>query len=125
MASNTKAIGGGRPLRGCDVCGGVDDHPRHVIAGPPGAAGEPRPEVIDRVLGAKLEGEDRARIVAALFDTSSQDRHMDCCREVGCPTGTCDRVAVLGGTDLRGKDLLDHLTDTAELLQADETSKEG
>jgi hypothetical protein len=41
------------------------------------------------------------------MDTSSQDRHRDCCRSVGCPTGTCNDVADLVGDKLRGADLLD------------------
>jgi hypothetical protein len=30
-------IGDGRPIRLCDVCGGMDDHPRHMVASPDGA----------------------------------------------------------------------------------------
>ena len=36
-------------------------------------------------------------------------RHMDCCREAGCPTGACDEVTA-GAEDLRGEELLEHLT---------------
>lgn len=106
--AKTDLIGGERPLRGCDVCGGVDDHPRHVISGPPGAAGTPLPAVVDKTITALADAspEDRARVLAAIYDTSSQDRHPDCCRQVGCPTGTCDEQ---GGHDLRGAELLDHL----------------
>lgn len=118
--SSTKLIGGDRPLRGCDVCGGVDDHPRHAIAGPPGAAGNPLPDVVNLTLDnlGDATPEDRARIMGALFDTSSQDRHRDCCRAVGCPSGTCNDVADLGGEDLRGAELLALTEDNADELQA-------
>ena len=65
-----------RPVRGCDICGISDDHPRHVI----GTA-----------------------------DGGTLMRHMDCCREAGCPDGTCDEVTA-GAEDLRGDELVQHLT---------------
>lgn len=36
-------------------------------------------------------------------------RHMDCCREAGCPDGRCD-VVTAGAEDKRGADLADHVT---------------
>lgn len=110
MASK-KLIGGDRPIRGCDVCGGVDDSPRHVLAGEPGAAGEPSDAVVDATLDnlKNFDGETRRRVLRDIMDTSSQDRHMDCCRSVGCPTGTCDQVP-----DLRDGELLAAIMDGAE-----------
>jgi hypothetical protein len=105
----TSAIGEGRSLRVCDLCGGVDDHPRHVLAGGVADAyGPPSQEIVARVL-EQAPPEESARLVRELFDTSSQDRHLDCCREAGCPAGTCAEVTA-GAEHLRGADLLDHLT---------------
>lgn len=104
-------IGQGRLLRVCDLCGDVDDHPRHVLTGGlPDVYPTPSVDLINKVLGNASE-DDRARLVRDLVDTSSSDRHMDCCRTAGCPTGACDEVA----EDLRGADLLDHLTSLADL----------
>lgn len=101
-------IGSGRLLRVCDLCGAVDDHPRHVLAG-----GQrdvyPRPtdEILDKVMKT-APAEQMARLVRELMDTSSSDRHLDCCREAGCPDGTCV-TQTAGAEDKRGADLLDHL----------------
>jgi hypothetical protein len=111
MADN---IGGDRPLRVCDLCGGVDDHPRHVITGGIlNAAGvaEPFPRPGDNILSrviANAPGEERAWLIGQLLDTSASDRHMDCCRTAGCPDGTCVPQTA-GAEDLRGGDLLAHL----------------
>lgn len=106
-------IGNGRLVRVCDLCGGVDDHPRHVLAG--GTADvfpQPGDDILQRVLDA-APPEDRARLVRDLLDTSSSDRHMDCCREAGCPTGTCGEQTA-GAENKRGADLLKHLMKNAE-----------
>jgi hypothetical protein len=106
MAAN---IGGGRALRVCDLCGGVDDHPRHVLAGgDQDAFPKPTPEIVRRVVESAPE-KDADRLLADLLDTGTSDRHMDCCREVGCPDGSC-RAVTAGAEDLRGADLLNHLT---------------
>jgi hypothetical protein len=98
------------PVRVCDVCGGVDDHPRHVLAG--GDKGS-WPVVNEAAVAAVLANEalspeEKAHHVADLVDTTSQYRHYDCCRAVGCPTGTCD-VLTVGAEHLRGPELRDHI----------------
>jgi hypothetical protein len=117
--SEVQMIGGDRPLRVCDVCGGVDDHPRHTIAGEKGTAGPPLRSSVAAVMGNEsLTTEQKAAALEDLYDTSSQLRHMDCCRKVGCPSGTCDHVAELGGVDgVTGADLLAHLEDNRSVLQ--------
>ncbi len=107
-------IGGGRLIRVCDLCGGCDDHPRHVIAG-----GDPKAKVIEQpgedIVAKVLEAakpEDRARLLRDLMDVSSSDRHLDCCREAGCPDGTCD-VVTAGAESKRGADLLKHIVNQA------------
>ncbi len=101
-------IGGGRALRVCDLCGGVDDHPRHALAGGDrGAYPSPAADVVRRVSAAvaDLDPAHGDRLLADLMDTGGQDRHIDCCRAAGCPTGQCDRAP-----DLRGAELLTALT---------------
>src|ERR1044072_811415 len=95
-----------RPVRMCDECGGVDDHPRHVYATVVGDS-VTDPEVADKAL--KNAGDASAAILAQIMDTSTVVRHMDCCREAGCPDGTCDQVTA-GAEDSRGYDLVKHLT---------------
>jgi hypothetical protein len=51
--------------------------------------------------------------MAHVRDDRTTMRHMDCCREAGCPDGTCDLVTA-GAEDLRGSDLVEHIqTNTA------------
>jgi hypothetical protein len=104
-------IGNGRPLRVCDLCGGVDDHPRHVIAsGGRDVFPAPSDEIVSRVLDS-APAEHRARLLRELQDTSSSDRHMDCCREAGCPDPDNNCAALTEGAEqARGAKLLKHLT---------------
>lgn len=67
-----------RLLRVCDECGGVDDHPRLVIAGTD-ALDSPRPS--EDVINAVLESapvEERGRLLADLMDRESVTLHHDC-----------------------------------------------
>jgi hypothetical protein len=100
VAGSVERISSDRPLRICDVCGGVDDHPRHVLAA---AVGEipVNQENLSKVLADdSLSPDDKAAIVADIVDTTTQLRHMDCCRSVGCPDGTCNAMPALKGADL-------------------------
>lgn len=105
MAS--KNIGGGRPLRVCDLCGAVDDHPRHVVAGNIRGTFAPSDGALERVMAEAPDGE-RNRLVRELMDTTSSDRHLDCCRDNGCPDGSCG-VMTEGAGAKTGKAMLDHL----------------
>lgn len=105
----TTNIGGGRPLRVCDLCGGVDDHPRHVITNR--ETDQPSKDIVEQVLANAPEAE-RTRLVMELLDTSASDRHMDCCRAAGCPDGTCG-VQTAGAEELRGGELLAYLMEGA------------
>jgi hypothetical protein len=105
-----------RPPRVCDLCGGVDDHPRHSFGGPlTGVFPPPSDEVVDKVLDA-APSEHRGRLLRELMDTSSIDLHKDCCRAVGCPTGECDEELNEVG-DLRGLELAEALTERGRRLQ--------
>ena len=108
----TMNIGGGRALRVCDLCGGVDDHPRHVLAGGDHSAFPPPPADIVARVAENAPPEERNRLIAELLDTGTSDRHMDCCRIAICPDGSCyERTA--GAETLRGGDLLEHLVKEA------------
>lgn len=99
-----------RPQRMCDVCGQVDDHPRHVFALAPGD-GVTSPEIGAKALLAAGDDADLSQaILAQVMDTTTIMRHMDCCKEVGCPDGTCN-IVTQGAEDLKGDALVAHLTE--------------
>jgi hypothetical protein len=122
-------IGTGRLVRVCDLCGGVDDHPRHVIAGTLGknlATGEssgtptdvfpaPSEDIVQAVLDA-APAADRARLIRDLMDTSSSDRHIDCCAAAGCPDSTCT-VLASGSRGKTGKAMLSHLEKAGDAFE--------
>jgi hypothetical protein len=103
-----------RPVRGCDICGKVDDHPRHVIGVVDG--GVPSDDIVNKIIEA---GADAAAIRQVL-DPATTIRHMDCCAGAGCPDGSCNTIHALtkGDKTLKGNDLLKH-------LQTDEVSQVG
>jgi hypothetical protein len=100
-----------RPMRGCDVCGKVDTDPRHVFAYAVGDGSTDSEIAVKMIEGAKRTGDAATieAVVTHIQDSSTIMRHMDCCREAGCPDGTCDQVTK-GAKTLRGDDLLAHLT---------------
>lgn len=88
-----------RPLRLCDVCGGLDDHPRHVQSiakSEPDAL--PSPEFLDS-LGTNVP----ASAIALLMNPRTRIRHHDCCAANGCVV--CTRTEALNG-GARGDELL-------------------
>lgn len=97
-----------RPMRICDACGQVDDHPRHVIAYAPGDGVTPSEVAVKAVeLAGPLGVTDQ--VMRQITDTSTMMYHMDCCRMAGCPDGTCNEVTA-GAEDLKGDKLVRHLT---------------
>jgi len=102
-----KNIGHGRALKVCDACGGVDDHPRHILSGAAGLVSAPSAETARAVM-ANAPADDADRLLAELLDTSTVELHRDCCRERGCPTGECPELTA-GAEDKRGAALLEHL----------------
>lgn len=69
-----------RRLRLCDVCGQLDDHPRHVQGVPPGFPGAvPSDEFI-----ANLAADVPPYAVVELTDPTTIVRHQDCCAAQGC-----------------------------------------
>lgn len=91
-----------RRLRLCDVCGGLDDHPRHVTGLPPGATeGTPSTEFLDSLAsGAPVSA------IAELMNPQTIVRHMDCCAANGCEL--CAATEHDNG-ERRGQELIDHL----------------
>lgn len=98
-----------RPLRICDVCGQIDDHPRHVFVSTDLPVNQAQ---VEATIGRDdLDADVRARIVAEIVDTTVQQRHPDCCAQVGCPSvGTDADCAHLAATGLTGAALVSHIT---------------
>lgn len=84
-----------RPIRYCDLCGGLDDHPRHVIAVPAGGAAPN--EVLASVDGGP------ASAVAELLNDRVLIRHIDCCAAAGCEVCQATEAVTNGA---RGEQLL-------------------
>ena len=74
-------------------CGQVDDHPRHTFAGELVDLWPVNEELRDRVMAniknlmadGEIELETALRIGNDYADTTSTDRHIDCCAAAGCP----------------------------------------
>jgi hypothetical protein len=94
-----------RPLRFCDVCGQLDDHPRHVVQ-LVGDATEGTPS--DEFLAGLTMGDAPVYAVKQLVDGTFTCRHMDCCAANGCPT--CQATEAEYG-ERRGQKLIDHLAE--------------
>ncbi len=112
--------------RVCDVCGGVDEHPRHTIAGVIPDQWQPDESLTQTVEdnvkaladAGKLSVGDAMLLGRSFWDTTSTDRHIDCCAQAGCPqagtTDGCDaRVAVWNGRTGAG------MVKAAEKVRAD------
>ena len=101
-----------RPLRGCDACGLVDDHPRHVYGLdylPVEQHVQTPPEIASQMIANTDDPNVRMSLLAHIQDNTTVIKHFDCCRAAGCPDGSCG-VVTAGAEDLRGKDLVEHLT---------------
>lgn len=113
-------IGGGRLLRVCDLCGGVDDHPRHIDAGllRTDVYAPPTGEIVRAVQAnsSSLPQADQDRLLADLLDTSSSDRHIDCCAAAGCPNGLCDVQVAAGAGSKTGKAMVSYLMSLDDLF---------
>lgn len=70
-----------RPLRGCELCGGVDTDPRHVVATPKGDAGVPEGVILKRLIANGIPDE----ALTEIMQDDTQVRHLDCCAAAGCP----------------------------------------
>lgn len=89
-----------RPLRLCSACGGLDDHPRHVILvkeGTPEAT--PTKEFLET-----LQDGVPATALAELLKGTVVVRHLDCCAAAGC-TVCQETEEITGGA--RGQELIE------------------
>lgn len=92
-----------RLRRLCDVCGQLDDHPRHVQAVPDGTEGTvPSTEFLQ-----SLPDGAPALAIAELMDPTTVVRHMDCCASKGCRL-CLDTLEAAGGA--HGAKLITALT---------------
>lgn len=101
-----------RPLRMCDSCSQVDDHPRHVHGTGAGEANT-TPEALAAALDAV--GDDkmaRAAVLRHAQDSTTQMKHLDCCAMDGCPDGTC-QLSIQGADGKTGPDMLKHVQGAA------------
>lgn len=80
-----------RPVRGCELCGQVDDHPRvvHPFLVNQDVATDKRDLLIENGL--------RGNLLDEVLDPTSRVAHHDCCSQAGCPTGVCDQVVAENG----------------------------
>lgn len=104
-----------RPLRYCDVCAQLDDHPRHVIhVGPDHPSfskTNPGNELIDRL--QRPEGASNAQVARAITEINRPGlllRHLDCCAAQGCEVCKATEKRTGG---VRGQELLAALQDGA------------
>lgn len=107
MASTTSDE---RPLRFCDACMGLDDHPRHTIYNVRSAP------TADQV--ARLPKNAPREAVDRLLDPSSSLRHIDCCAAAGCPL-CAESERITAGA--RGGDLVELLAVQRVTKDIDET----
>ena len=96
-----------RPVRMCDSCGGVDDHPRHVLATAPGEV-PTSPEIASRALKNAKQANNES-ILAQIMDDATVVKHMDCCAADGCPDGSCTTIVQESGGK-KGSALTTYLT---------------
>lgn len=93
-----------RPLRGCESCGVVDDHPRVVHPMPADStAGVPTDEVLDRILD---DGRLSAAAIRMLMDPVTVVRHHDCCVQAGCPADPSPCAEIVASADGKTGDAL-------------------
>lgn len=91
----------GRLARLCDVCGGYDDFPRHVISlAAPAAGSTPTAEFL-----MKLPKNVEEAALNEILDPTTYVRHMDCCVKAGCPDRSC-QTALSAHGNASGYELL-------------------
>lgn len=71
-------------MRICDICGLIDDGPRHVIAHAPGEVPVSTDLIAELVAQQGISPEVRDDAILALSDTTLQIRHPSCCAADGC-----------------------------------------
>jgi hypothetical protein len=68
----------------CDLCRVIDEAPRHITYHPAGAIPVDQ-EAVKAVLAADgLTADERAVILADVFDTADERHHLACGKSAGC-----------------------------------------
>ncbi|GAB3081071.1 hypothetical protein GCM10027053_52050 [Intrasporangium mesophilum] len=70
-------------MRVCDLCGLVDEGPRHVIGHAPGSV-PVNAGLVAVVAAAELPVDAKQAALCALVDMTLQLRHPACCAAAGC-----------------------------------------
>lgn len=96
-----------RPLRFCDVCGELDDHPRHVVTLRPDST-DGRPD--DLFLAGIRMGDAPITAVEQLTRGNVQVRHLNCCADQGCVVCQATEKVTKGA---RGQKLIDTIANGA------------
>jgi hypothetical protein len=78
-----------RPLRICDSCGQIDDHPRDVLATADGD-GVTNKELLDQAMASAKNAEERQAVLNAASDGAVLTKHIDCCAAEGC--ASCSEI---------------------------------
>lgn len=107
-----------RPLRVCDVCGQVDDHPRHVF-GAYGAEFDLPDAALIQAVAKRTDLPDDVvnEAIRSLMDTTELCAHFDCCAQSGRCDGSCAaQIAAAGGN---GAQLVQHVESEVARLDAE------
>jgi len=96
-----------RPLRFCDICGGLDDHPRHVRN--LGASEDGRPDD-EWMAGVSTDGAP-VQAIEQLVNGTVNVHHMDCGAAEGCELCKGTEKENKG---FRGQKLINHLNEVRE-----------
>lgn len=88
-----------RPLRVCDECGQIDDHPRARHMLDPDSVNVPRHHITAVAGRRDLDPRVLDDAISELLDPVSACRHFDCCAATGCAFCT----ATLDAANARGK----------------------
>lgn len=94
-----------RLVQGCDVCGQVDDHPRHTKFYP---VGEGDASASLQALQKAMDSNISPEALRDMADAGRAVRHFDCCASQGCQV--CAKTLHTVGEDLRGPDLIAAIT---------------
>jgi len=101
-----------RLTRFCDICGGLDDHPRHMRnLGDAEGTEDGRPDD-EWLAGVNTDG---APVVAIerLTSSSMSEHHLDCGAENGCEI-CIESIKETKAKGLTGQKLIDHLDEIRE-----------
>jgi hypothetical protein len=104
-----------RPYGLCDSCGQVDKAPKHLIYGSRGDF-PLSPELATKAVKGCPKDYSVESLMAEVQDTSTSQKHMDCCVADGCPDQACnhihDRSPAPADKPLQNEELFKHIRDS-------------